>query len=359
MTGFVGPGPDDHEEEIMLRAFVSSILGTSVALFAVSHAQAATLRVPAQYPTIQAAVDAAAPGDHIRVSRGRHCGATLTKPVVLEGRRGARIVGCSSSPLVSTGLRAGFFLPGSKGVNAASGSRISGFVFDGQGVSNANLEPLSFGVFARYASDVVVERNRFVGTVQAITNTGGDRWRIQHNSIRELTLLDCTKNCTGGDGIVLALGRGSLAASGGDSNPLNRPEDNIVADNSVEGSAPDGFSVFSMVGVLLLSADHTSVLSNRLLLRDNPNASAVGQGIVVSNTCCGLSSSFLPGSRFAVLSGNDGRRSEVAIVVEGSAGTNTLGLFLSHNRGSAVIEGTETVAFSRRGSVPLNAQPLL
>ena len=343
----------------MLRALVSSTVGTAVALLSAAAAQAATLKVPAQYPTIQAAVDAAAPGDRIQVSRGRYCGATLPKPVILEGRGRPRIIGCATSPLVTTGLRAGFFMPGSKGVNAASGSAISGFVFDGKGVSNLNLEPLSFGVFARFASDVVVEHNRFVGTVQAITNTGGDRWRIQHNRIRELTLLDCTKNCTGGDGIVIALGRGSLAAPGGDASPLNRPEDNVVADNSIEGSAPDGFSVFNMVGVLLLSADHTTLLSNRLELRDNPSAAAVGQGILVSNTCCGLGSSFLPGSRFTTLAYNDARHSEVGIIVDGSGGVNTLGLFLDHNRGSTTIEGTETIAFARRGPAPALAQPLL
>jgi hypothetical protein len=90
-------------------------------------------------------------------------------------------------------------------VNPASGTHIRGFVFDGQGVSNANLAPLSFGVFARFANDVRVERNRFVGTVQAITNTGGDRWRITHNRIEQLTLFDCTVRCSGGDGIIIAL----------------------------------------------------------------------------------------------------------------------------------------------------------
>src|SRR5262249_46752150 len=158
--------------------------------------------------------DAAAPGDRIVVRRGRYCGATLTKPVALIGRGRPRIVGCDSSPIVTTGLRAGFFLPGAQGNNPASGSSIRGFVFDGRGISNKNLAPLSFGVFARFASDVTVTRNRFDGTVQAITNTGGDRWRIQDNRIRGLTLLDCAGHCTGGDGIVIALAR-SLAAPGG------------------------------------------------------------------------------------------------------------------------------------------------
>lgn len=344
----------------MLRAKFLSVLVCCFALIATTNARAATLRVPRQYPTIQAAVDAAAPGDRIRVGPGNYCGATLTKNVLLEGRGRPRIIGCDTSPMVATGLRAGFYLPGVKGINPASGSRIRGFVFDGEGVSNANLSPLSFGIFARFASDVVIQRNRFDGTAQAITNTGGDRWRIEHNRIRHLTLLDCTGHCTGGDGIVIQLARGSIAAPGGNEAAVNRPEDNLIRKNRIEGTAPDGFGVFSLAGVLLLSADHTTVLSNTLALRDNPLADAVGQGILVSNTCCGLATTFSPGSRFTTLAFNDGRKSEVGIVVEGSAGANTERLFLLKNRGTTVIEGVEQLAaVARRVLAPVRAQPTL
>lgn len=326
-----------------------------------STAEAAVLRVPSRYPTIQAAVDAAKDGDRIVVSRGKHCGATLTKRVRLEGRGKPRIIGCESGPLLN-GLRVGFFLPGMQGVNPASGSRITGFVFDGEGVSNANLEPLSFGVFARFASNIRVTRNRFVGTVQAITNTGGDRWVIRHNRITKLTLLDCTRHCTGGDGIVIALARGAIAAPGGNAAPLNRPENNIISRNRIEGSAPAHFGAFSLAGVLLLSADNTTVLGNDLRLRDNPKADAVGQGILVSNTCCGLGTPFLPGSRNTIVALNDGRRSEVALVVEGTGGANTQGLFSWKNRGKVVIEGAEqpTALRALRVASPLpRAQPTL
>ena len=47
-------------------------------------------------------------------------------------------------------------------------TRIRGFVFDGEGVSNTNLSPLSFGIFARFANDVVVEENRFESTVRRV-----------------------------------------------------------------------------------------------------------------------------------------------------------------------------------------------
>jgi len=344
----------------MSSAKLFGALVCCIALMATSVAHAATRRVPQQYRTIQAAIDAAAPGDHIRVDRGRYCGATLTKAVVLEGHHRPRIVGCDTSPMVTAGLRVGFYLPGVKGVNPASGSRIRGFVFDGEGISNANLAPLAFGIFARFASDVVVQRNRFEGTVQAITNTAGDRWRIEHNRIRHLTVLDCTVHCTGGDGIVIGLARSGVAAPGGDEAAINRPEGNLVRHNHVQGEAPDRFGAFSLAGVLLLSADHTTVRSNRLELRDNPNAAAVGQGILVSNSCCGLKTSFLPGSRFTTLAFNDGRKSEVGIVVEGSGGANTQGLVLRKNRGAALIEGAEQLARVARSVLgPLRAQPTL
>lgn len=345
----------------MSRAFWLWALCLAAVILVSGKAQAALLRVPLHYPTIQAAVDAANDGDRILVSSGDHCGATLTKRVRLEGRGQPRIIGCASSPMLSGDLRVGFYLPGTKGINPASGSRITGFVFDGAGVSNANLTPLSFGVFARFANDLRVTRNRFVGTVQAITNTAGDRWIISENRISQLTVLDCTRHCTGGDGIVLALARGAIEAAGGSAEPLNRPEDNLITRNRIEGSAPDGFSVFSLAGVLLLSADQTTVLKNELRLADNPNADAVGQGILVSNTCCGLGTSFLPGSRNTRVAFNDGRRSEVAVVVEGTAGANTEGLFLWKNRGRVVVEGAEQQALQalRVLAAPPRAQPTL
>jgi hypothetical protein len=344
----------------MSRVSLLRVLSLCAVLLSSSLASAALRRVPAQYPTIQAAIDAAQDGDKVRVSPGRYCGAVVTKRVTLEGRGRPRIIGCATSPTISAGARAGFFLPGSQGVNPASGTRIKGFVFDGRGVSNANLQPLAFGVFARFANDVVVSRNRFLGTVQAITNTAGDRWRISHNRIQNLTLFDCSNLCTGGDGIVIGLSSGALAAPGGSAAALNRPEDNLVLRNRISGSAPDGFNVFSLAGVLLLAADHTTVLSNRLELADNPLADAVGQGILVTNTCCGLANGFLPGSRNTTLAFNDGRRSEKAIVVEGSGGTNTEGLVLLQNRGKVEVEGALIQLFALGKAVePVRAQPQL
>lgn len=115
----------------MSRRSLLQALSLCVVLLSSSLSSAALRRVPAQYPTIQAAIDAAKDGDKIRVSRGEHCGAIVTKRVTLEGRGQPRIVGCAGSPTVAPGARVGFFLPGAQGANPASGTRISGFVFDG------------------------------------------------------------------------------------------------------------------------------------------------------------------------------------------------------------------------------------
>ena len=322
-------------------------------------ASAKVLRVPEKLATIQAAVDAARDGDQIRVAPGAYCGATIDKRVNLVGVGHPRIIGCASGPTLGS-TRVGVFMPGPNGKNPASGTKISGFIFDGRGVSSANLAPLSFGIFARFAQDIEISHNLFEGTAQAITSTGGDRWRIEHNQIHGLTVLDCTGPCTGGDGIVIQLARDEVALPGGDAAPINRPEDNLVLDNTIEGSPPDGFADFSMVGILLFAADHTTVLKNDLRLRDNPAATAVGQGILLTNTCCGSGTSYLPGTRNTILALNDGRKSEVAIVVEGSGGTNTQGLFLFRNRGEEQIETVQKLlALARSAATPQRARPQL
>jgi hypothetical protein len=153
-----------------------------------------------------------------------------------------------------------------------------------------------------------------------------------------------------------------VAAPGGDAAPINRPEDNLVLDNTIEGSPPDGFADFSMVGILIFAADHTTVLKNDLRLRDNPAAPAVGQGILLTNACCGTGTSYVPGTRHTILAFNDGRKSEVAIVVEGSGGANTHGLFLFHNRGEQQIEEPEQrqrLTLERSAAAPARARPAL
>ncbi len=330
-------------------------------VFGVRFASATVVRVPSDFATIQEAVDAAAPGDEIRVGPGAYCGATITKRVVLRGFGHPVVTGCETGPAFTSGARLGFFLPGTAaGGNPASGTTIQGFVFDGRDVSDTNLNPIAFGIFGRFANDVEVANNQFLGTVQAVTNTAGDRWFIWSNRISNLTLFGCPGLCTGGDGIVIQSAGGGLADPGGPGAPVNRPEQNVVVANAISGMPPDGFDIFGMAGILVFTADRTLVSHNQLAISDNPDAEAPAQGVLVTNTCCGNVTPALPGSRNTVVVFNDARRSQFGFVVEGSGGENTQGLVLLHNRGSVTIEAPLSLMAAAEGpallAVPLTKQ---
>jgi len=334
-----------------LSVKLSLLLCAVVACGSATRAEAALRRVPEIYRTIQAAVDAAGPGDVVEVGPGSYCGATIDVRVDLIGH-GTAIVGCDAGPILFGELRAGFYLPGAAGISGASGTHIEGFLFDGRGISDENLEPLALGVFARFANDVRVERNLFLGGVQAITNTAGDRWRISGNRIESLTLFDCADGglCAGGDGIVIQIARDDLAAPGGPGAEVNRPQGNIVVDNHVGGAIPDGFDEFSMSGIFVFAADNTLIARNRLAIPDNPAADASGDGVLISNECCG-EPALTPGARNTVVFENDGRGSQFAVVVEGTGGANTRGLFLRDDPGTVMVEGQlVTTAGGRRVS---------
>ncbi len=287
-------------------------------------AKAETLRVPADFATIQDAVNFASAGDQIRVGPGEWCGATVTKKVDLFGEGGATIIGCSTSPKLIGVLRIGFSLPNSD----ASGTTIRNFVFDGQGTSNANLYPLSFAVFARGASNVIVEQNTILGTIQAITNTEGSGWTVNHNKIVDLSLLACEPSgrCGGGIGIVFQ-----------DRNLVGpRQTDNTAMFNNISGVIPDNFDVFSMAGILVLGAQDGSIIQkNRIAIPDNSTSLAEGQAIVVTDTCCGDPTPFSTAIN-STIAKNDGRGSEFSVVItlDGGGGTgNTVGTVLRGNFG--------------------------
>ena len=286
------------------------------------HEDEQVLRVPQQYPTIQGAVDAASVGDRIVVSRGRFCGATLTRRVALKGNPGATIVGCDAP---ATGAyRIGFFLPDAR----ASGSSIHGFRFDGRGVSNANLTPLGAGILARSADEVSVVDNDFDGTFQPVTNTDGSGWTVLFNRIEHLTALTCGGGCAGGDGIVV---RQRLVLD-------RRPRGNVAAFNHVQGEIPDGLNEFSMTGVFVLGQSHARVVGNDFKIPHNPAAGAQGVGVLVSDQCCAavvVSTSVKTDVLF-----NDGRRSELVLRVDPDA-----------QGGDGNLEGARI--FGNRGKVDL------
>jgi hypothetical protein len=296
-------------------------------------------RVPEDFPTIQDAVNAASSSDQIRVGPGQWCGATITKQLDLRGEGSATLIGCSTGPSISGTLRIGFFLPDS----GASGTTIRHFVFDGRGISTANFDPLSFAVFARGASNVVVEQNRILGTVQGITNTAGSGWAVAHNVIEGLTLFDCNAGpCGGGVGIVFQ--DRNLAGP--------RQTDNVAVFNVIDGAEPPNFDIFTMAGILILGGqDGATVQANRITI---PN----GEAIEVSDACCGSPAGFITAINSVIVK-NDGRGSEFAIVITLDAGGgmgNTEGTVLRGNFGTNSINNVSSVVTNRSSKTLIEFQ---
>jgi hypothetical protein len=288
------------------------------------------IRVPQEAPTIQDAVDRAEADDLIAVAPGRFCGAIIDHEVHLVASWATTIVGCPELT-ISSGLRVGFLIEG----NDASGTSIHGFHFDGRDVSDEDMEPLAFAIFGRNAHGVTVGANHVDGTVQAITNTGGDAWVILGNVIRDLTLFACRTRCGGGSAIVIQqrdFARG-------------RDCDNVVIGNQITGALPDEFDVFDMVGVVVYGQDTPIVAANRFYLPDNPTAEARAIGVLVSDVCCGEPEPFRTTRRARII-GNDGERSELVVVVDRDASggrQNTRGAIILRNLGVSIINGVRSV----------------
>jgi hypothetical protein len=330
--------------------FPSSLaFAAAVAIVAAApSARAATFAVPGDRATLQEAVRAAAPGDEIRLAAGRHCGAVIDRRLAIVGGPGATVVGCAGGPTLRGELRVGLLLErgGAGGPSPGSGTTVTGVTFDGAGVSADDLEPLAFGIYARFADDVVVSGNQFLGTVQAITNTAGHRWAITGNTVLGLSAFDnCSRSCGGGSAIVVQDAREDVALPGGSLNPRNRPAGNTVADNQVEVAVRPGFDLFALTGVLVLGADGTVVFGNRLTVPGSgspgpstPDESLTGIGVLVDNERAGHATVSVPGARETTVEGNDAQASQRAVVVAGKKGVNTEALLLERNLGEILVE---------------------
>jgi hypothetical protein len=321
------------------------VCGIGVMCGLATSADAAVIRVPADQPSVQAAINAAQDGDTIRVGAGRWCGATIDREVHLVGGFGTTIQGCAEM-LQPSGLRVGFLLVDAR----ASGTSIRGFHFDGAGISTSNTDPIGLAILGRDAHGVRVTGNRIEGTVQGITNTGGDGWLIAGNVIHDLTIFGCVVQpgrCGGGVGIVVQ--QRDVGA--------DRAFGNTILFNDISGTTPDGVSIVYLVGVFVLGQDHPFVAFNRIAIPHNPNAPADAIGINVSDVCCGDPTP-LPTTRHAVIVHNDGRATPTAVQVDRDAngGTgNSVGAVIHHNLGVVRVDG---VVVSLRATTAAQASPM-
>ena len=191
----------------MNRSVIAATLVVVGSLLAVP-ASAADLTVPsAQFPTIQAAVDSAQPGDRILVGSGEYAGALVMKAVEIRAIGDARIV--ARGPLNRPGRPVGFQI-GAEDGSGGDGVTIAQFTF---------ATTVDLPIYSRGANDVTVSHNLFENTYQGVTNRGGSRWNISHNTFRDLRT-DC------GGGIAIIVGD-----HGG-----RDVQDNLVTRNKISGT---------------------------------------------------------------------------------------------------------------------------
>ena len=177
-------------------------------------AQAVTWQVPGDFATIQEAVDdvGVLAGDRIMVGPGQHAGATVTKAVEIKGESGAII---NSGPLLTTYQPCGTIV------------LYIGFQFgfagdppgNGATISQLQFQDVAFPVFSRGADDVTVTQCIMEDPIQGVSNWGGSRWEISHNTITDLRSAN-----GGGIGILIADGSGGVVS------------DNIVSHNTISGT---------------------------------------------------------------------------------------------------------------------------
>jgi hypothetical protein len=263
-----------------------------------------TYRVPEQFPTIQAAVAAALPGDTIRVGPGTWCGAVIAQPVNLvgEGQPGITNQGCSGPNTVI-----GFLL-----LPSARESSIRGFVF----LLTSVLPAPSFGIYGKAADMVIVEDNIFQGPVFAVHNENGSGWQVDHNKISGAF-----------EGIVFYR-RCQL---------VTRAVDNSATFNSITEGLTDGN------GIWLFGQDGAVVKNNAIEIPSSsspPFPLAVSWGILIADdinsTKCGTSSLTSVNS---IVVNNDARNAGIGVLV-----------FLDHSGGTGNSSGNQL-----RGNFGVNA----
>jgi hypothetical protein len=131
--------------------------------------RANTIRVPKDYPNLQAAHDAAAPGDTIIITDDTP-GALLSKPLTIRGTGGAAV-----SSALGTGSASGFpnFGGNTYGIgltSGASGTLIHNVTIDATSYSaRPDLGIVTGGFFGSAASNVTVKQCNIIETFQGIS----------------------------------------------------------------------------------------------------------------------------------------------------------------------------------------------
>ncbi|MGE3873987.1 MAG: nitrous oxide reductase family maturation protein NosD [Parvibaculaceae bacterium] len=141
-----------------MRSFHMAAMGMAALVAAVSCrvTDAAEIAVPAGAGPLQAAVDAAASGDVLRLAPGVHAGpVTISKPLTLQGEPGAVVNGSGQGSVV---------------LLESAGTVVRGLRIEGSGT---DLDTMDAGVFAtEAATGALIEDNAILGNLYGINLHG-------------------------------------------------------------------------------------------------------------------------------------------------------------------------------------------
>ena len=174
-------------------------------------AVAANLFVPTQFGTIQAAVDAASPGDRILVAAGMYDGALITKRVKIAGEGNQTVIingpTGQSSP--------SFFQNGFELSSGADGTTISDLRIDldpGSVDVLGGVVLVQVGIFGVGVDRVAVHDVELIGLNGGIDFRSSHKWRIIDNTIEGLNSVEFPGFVRRAIGIRVVESSGSLIA---------------------------------------------------------------------------------------------------------------------------------------------------
>jgi len=236
-------------------SMVTAVCTCVVALAVSSSArEGKVLHVPGAYPTIQAAVDAADPGDRVRVAAG------VYNENVVVTTPGLRLEASEGTVIDGTGL----FGPGVRiaGTPTASivGVRVSGF----------EIRNFEHGVVAIRAEGVWIHRNDIHDNVDKVAPfVWTDAFGVDLQSVRSSTVSGNIVHHNGGNGIAVRVG-----------SARNTIRANRIRDNAWQ--SPDG----SGVGLQVTGPSNDNELLENLVVANNGWGIQVGRpaGLALSGT---------------------------------------------------------------------------
>ncbi len=257
------------ELETRRRFLKRSVLAGSITVVGVptltGTAAAATIRVPEDYSSIQAAVDNAAPGDTVVVNGGTYVEeVTITKDLTLRGQNSPTIE--SPDSLMSRGIVR---------VEGSVDVEVRGFEIDGAGNGDGEGDDFD-GILYQGASGTIrdnsvvrVRDDELKGNQRGvgIVVRGGGTVDIKDNVLEDYqkngiviqnagTTAEIKRNTVVGAGVTDIIGQNGIQMSGG--------AEGAIQDNDVRDHVYEDTGQVVATGVLLFGVDSITVQKNSL-----------------------------------------------------------------------------------------------